>query len=65
VASIQTSASALSLGSGGGGGAGGGVTFDMRGSTFLSDKDIDALVQKIGSRLATVILPSGGLRVKM
>lgn len=45
-----------------GGGAGGGAYnhFDLRGSTFLSDRDIDALIRKMEDRLTTVTLPSAG-----
>lgn len=66
--------SAFSLGTGAGSalgpvvGAGGGgttITFDLRGSQVMSDRDMDQLVRKIGSAVATKILPQGGVRIRM
>jgi TP901 family phage tail tape measure protein len=46
-------------------GAGGTVIYlDVRGNTVMGNKDIDALVDKIGKRLATVTLPSAGRATK-
>jgi phage-related protein len=63
---LQGVGSSLAVGAASAGSAAGGDTiFDFRGGTYMSDKDIDMLVQKIGKRTATVTFPSGGLRVKM
>lgn len=39
--------------------------FDLRNSSVMTDRDMDALVNKIGKRVATQILPSGGVRIQM
>lgn len=38
------------------------IHIDLRGAQVMSDRDMDLLTQKIGKRLATVVLPSGGYR---
>jgi hypothetical protein len=48
------------------GAAGGGnVYFDLRGTQIMSDRDMDALVEKLGKRVATRILPAGGTHIRM
>lgn len=47
------------------GGAGTTLYFDLRGSQVMSDHDMDALVNKIGQRVATRVLPAGGTRIRM
>lgn len=49
----------------GGGGTTVYMTFDLRGSSVMSDRDMDALVGKIGKQVATRILPAGGVRIRM
>lgn len=52
----------------GGTGAGGNVvymTFDLRDSRVMSDRDMDLLVNKIGKQVATRVLPAGGVRIRM
>lgn len=51
----------------GAGGAGNVVymTFDLRDSRVMSDRDMDTLVSKIGKQVATRILPAGGVRIRM
>jgi len=46
-------------------GAGPAVLIDMRGSQLMSDKDYDVLADKLGRRIATRILPAGGVRIRM
>lgn len=41
------------------------MTFDLRNSSVMSDRDMDALVGKIGKQVATRILPAGGVRIRM
>lgn len=51
----------------GGSGPGGGVTyvtFDLRGSSVMSNGDMDLLVGKIGNALTKKILPQGGVRIR-
>jgi TP901 family phage tail tape measure protein len=38
------------------------IHVDLRGAQIMSDRDTDALLQKMEKRLATMILPSGGYR---
>lgn len=47
-------------------GTGGGATtiIDMRGSQLMSDRDMDVFVDRVGRRLATRILPAGGVRIQ-
>lgn len=47
--------------------AGGGVVInlDLRGTQVMSDRDMDAFVGKVGRAVATKILPSGGVRIRM
>lgn len=50
-------------------GAGGGapsvsIHFDLREAKIMNDRDVEALIQKVEKRLATVVLPSGGYRSK-
>jgi phage-related protein len=51
----------------GSGGGGGQVVnyFDLRQSHVQTDRDMDALVEKIGRRLATRTLAAGGTRIRM
>jgi TP901 family phage tail tape measure protein len=44
---------------------GGNVYFDLRGSQVMSDRDMDALVDKLGKRVATRILPAAGTHIRM
>lgn len=46
-------------------GGGGNLIIDLRGSQVMSDADMDKLVNKIGSRVATRVLPAGGTRIRM
>lgn len=59
----------LAAGITGGGRAAGGtavyMTFDLRDSRVMSDRDMDNLVNKIGKQVATRILPAGGVRIRM
>jgi TP901 family phage tail tape measure protein len=55
--------SALSAG-GGAGASSGSVVFDLRGSQVMGDQAMDQLVNKLGRRVATQILPSGGVRIR-
>jgi phage-related protein len=57
-----TGASAFGAGAGA---AGGSVTIDMRGSQIMSDKDMDVFADRVGRRIATRILPAGGVRIRM
>lgn len=41
------------------------MTFDLRDSRVMSDRDMDNLVNKIGKQVATRILPAGGVRIRM
>jgi TP901 family phage tail tape measure protein len=41
------------------------LTFDLRDSRVMSDRDMDLLVNKIGAQVATRILPAGGVRIRM
>lgn len=41
------------------------VLIDMRNSQLMSDKDYDVLADRLGRRLATRILPAGGVRIRM
>lgn len=41
------------------------LTFDLRDSRVMSDRDMDLLVNKIGQQVATRILPAGGVRIRM
>lgn len=50
-------------------GAGGGtpsvsIHFDLREAKIMNDRDVEAMIQKIEKRLATIVLPSGGYRSK-
>lgn len=54
-----------SLASGAGRPAGYGVYIDMRGSQLMSEKDYDVLADRLGRRIATRILPAGGVRIRM
>ena len=59
---------AAGLTGGGTGTAGGNVvymTFDLRDSRVMSDRDMDTLVNKIGKQVATRVLPAGGVRIRM
>ncbi|WP_269857949.1 phage tail tape measure protein [Streptomyces sp. RPT161] len=51
-----------------GAGAGGGSTivqnFDFRQAHVMSERDMDQLVNKIGTRVATTLLPAGGVRIR-
>jgi TP901 family phage tail tape measure protein len=47
-----------------GGGGGGIVYIDLRGTSVVSDRDIDALLDKIGSRLVTQVLPNMGVNIR-
>lgn len=47
-----------------GGASGGNVVIDMRGSQLMSDRDMDAFVDRVGRRIATRILPAGGVRIQ-
>jgi SLT domain-containing protein len=49
------------------GGRGGGTTvvIDVHDNTVMSNSDIDRLVDKIGKRVATQLLPAGGTRIRM
>jgi TP901 family phage tail tape measure protein len=40
------------------------ITNDLRESRIMSDRDMDMLTQKIGNRLATQLLPAGGVRIR-
>lgn len=65
--SAPVSSAGLSLGAGSAARGGGGVTyvtFDLRGSSVMSNGDMDLLVGKIGRALATKILPQGGVRIR-
>jgi hypothetical protein len=55
------------IGTSGGAAAGNVVymTFDLRDSRVMSDRDMDNLVSKIGKQVATRILPAGGVRIRM
>lgn len=55
--------SAISPGAGAGA-MGGNVVFDLRGSQVMGDQAMDQLVNKLGRRVATQILPSGGVRIR-
>jgi TP901 family phage tail tape measure protein len=57
-----TSLAPVAAGASGGGTV---INFDLRGSKVMSDKDMDIFVDKIGRALATRILPSGGVRIRM
>jgi hypothetical protein len=51
----------------GGGGSGGGAAdvhhhFDLRGAVIADDRSLDALIQKMGYRMATTTLPAAGYR---
>lgn len=41
------------------------MTFDLRESRIMSDRDMDLLVNKIGKQVATRVLPAGGVRIRM
>lgn len=45
-------------------GGGGGVVIDLRGSHFMSDHDIQLLIDRIGRELATWVLPSAGVQIR-
>jgi hypothetical protein len=45
-------------------GGGGGIVIDMRGSQLMSNQDMDIFVDRVGRRLATRILPAGGVRIR-
>jgi len=62
-----TIAAGLTGGGAGVGGAGNAVymTFDLRDSRVMSDRDMDLLVNKIGKQVATRVLPAGGVRIRM
>lgn len=49
----------------GAGGGGGTVVIDVHDNHVMSDRDLDGLVDKIGNRVATRLLPSGGVRIRM
>lgn len=53
---------ALSAAAGGGGTT---VVIDVHDNTVMSNRDIDQLVNKIGRRVATQLLPAGGTRIRM
>jgi len=53
------------IGAGAGAAQGPAVLIDMRGSQLMSDKDYDVLADRLGRRLATRILPAGGVRIRM
>lgn len=60
-----TGSMGIGLSAVGAGGAGGGsVVIDMRGSQLMSDRDMDVFVDRIGRRLATRVLPAGGVRIR-
>jgi TP901 family phage tail tape measure protein len=63
--SIRMSGTSLAALSGGAGGGGNVTYLDLRGSQVMSDRDMDALVNKIGNRLATRTLPAGGTHIRM
>jgi phage-related protein len=46
------------------GGGGGTVIIDVHDNHIMNDRDLDGLVSKIGSRIATRILPAGGVRIR-
>jgi phage-related protein len=50
------------VGSGGGGGT---VVIDIHDNHVMNDRDLDDLVNKVGRRVATLILPSGGVKIRM
>jgi TP901 family phage tail tape measure protein len=52
-------------GSGGGGAGGVTLNLDLRGSQVMSDRDMNQLVNKIGTAVATKIGPQAGLRFRM
>ena len=64
---IRTSGALTGLGSAPASGAGQPqivITNDLRQSRIMSDRDMDLLTQKIGARLATQLLPAGGVRIR-
>lgn len=47
------------------GGTSGQVVIDLRGAQVMSDRDMDAMVAKIGKAVSTSIAPGAGLRVQI
>jgi hypothetical protein len=62
---IGVGGSSLSPTNGGVGGGGVVIHMDMRGTTLMTDRDMDVFVQKVGKAIATKILPQGGVRIRM
>lgn len=46
-----------------GGGPGSAVYIALRGSTFMSERDIDLLIDRIGNRMTNWTLPAAGVRI--
>jgi hypothetical protein len=40
------------------------ITIDLRGSTFMTDRDIDHLIDRLDKRLARTMLPAAGVQVR-
>jgi hypothetical protein len=47
-----------------GGGGGQSVVIDLRGSQFMTDRDIDVLLDKLDKRLVRTLLPGAGVQVR-
>ena len=63
-AHIYPHAQSMAMTSGKGGGGDQTVIIDLRGTTVMSAGDVDVLVDKIGRRLATTLLPHAGVRLQ-
>lgn len=63
---LGTSLAAGFTGSVAGAGTQGGVyiNLDMRGAQVMSDRDMQTLVDKVGRKIATVVLPQAGVRIR-
>lgn len=48
-----------------GSGGGGTVVIDIHDNHIMNDRDLDDLVNKVGRRVATLILPAGGVKIRM
>ena len=53
------------FGASAGGAGSGAIVFDMRWSQIMSDRDMDVFADRVGRRIATRILPAGGVRIRM
>lgn len=62
---LPASVAAGARGGGYGAGGGGNLVLDMRGSQIMSQRHVDELIDKIERRVATRILPAGGVRIRM